>query len=203
MLPISPPIPHRKSVVAPWAQKPHVDGSHRSLPFKYYFLPYLFVSHLFSDLHPPTESAMRHPISGQASTLLKLLPHLAHLPFSSPDERAAAAPSRRAHRPYSSAGEQTAVLLTRRAPPPQRLLRRERRRPSASSGERAPCSSPSERSLRLLLLGYPAHCGGVDVGAVAGAGETAGDVNMGSRYMNFFIVVFVVNYCCKYIGDLL
>jgi hypothetical protein len=126
---ISPPVPRRKSVVAPcpWAQKrgwvpPY--PIHRC-PHKYYFLLISFFLISFSDLHPPTESAKRCPISFQASALLKLLPHLAHLPFSSPDERAVAAPSRRAHRPCSSVGEQAAMSLPRRVC----------RRPSASFGE--------------------------------------------------------------------
>jgi hypothetical protein len=65
---------------------------------------------------------------------------------------------------------------------------------------------PGEHALRLLLLRYDNamnigyHCVDVDVGVVAGAGGTNGD---GQERVDVFIVVFVINKCCKYIVNLL
>jgi hypothetical protein len=48
------------------------------------------------------------------------------------------------------------------------------------------------------------RCCDFDVGIVAGAGGTGGDGKGGLGHETvFFFIVFHINYCCKYIDDLL
>jgi hypothetical protein len=66
---------------------------------------------------------------------------------------------------------------------------------------------PDERALHLLLAGYcdpRYHCCAVDAGVLAGVGGTGGE-DMGKVIWgaDTFFVVSVINYCCKYIIDLL
>jgi hypothetical protein len=168
MLPISPPTPHRKSV-APCHRNPRWMGptvpypslSTQILLPSHLFLPHLFlrpaptdgISHAPSNLLPGERAA---EASSSPSAPPLLIPRQARCRSSFPASAPALLLRWRADR---------RVAHPASAPPPQRLLRRAR---PLFLPRRALSAPPTAR--------VPRHCGGFDVGGVAGAGGTGGDV---------------------------